>query len=194
LQKDEKHQVILDSALTQFAQYGLRKTSMLNIAEHAGLSRASIYSYFKNKDQIFRSVSIDIHESGLREARVFLKDPSSGDVTSALTEALYARHGRFLALVLESPNGAEMEDEHSRLCGDVVVSTQKQFNDHLARYINMAEAAKRICLSNRGLSAVRVVSLLNLSAVGCKRGCKTPNEYKARIADLVTLFADGLVV
>jgi len=27
--------------------------------------------------------------------------------------------------VLESPKGGEIEDEHSRLCGDVVVSSQK---------------------------------------------------------------------
>jgi len=87
-----------------------------------------------------------------------------------------------------------MEDEHNRLCGDVVVNTQKKFNDQLVRFINMAEAEKRICLSNQGLSAVRVVSLLNLSVVGCKRGCENSNEYKERIVDLVTLFVDGLVV
>ena len=63
-----------------------------------------------------------------------------------------------------------MEDEHSRLCSGVIVGTPKNFNDQLARYINKADAAKRICLSNQGLGAVRIVLLLNLSAVGCKRG------------------------
>ena len=194
MKEDEKRQLILDAALTQFAQYGLRKTSLQDIAEHAGVSRSTIYSYFKNKDQIFRSVSITIHEEGLREATALLKDPFFADVANAISEALYARHGRFLTLVLESAKGAEMEDEHNRLCGDVVVNTQKKFNDQLVRFINMAEAEKRICLSNQGLSAVRVVSLLNLSVVGCKRGCENSNEYKERIVDLVTLFVDGLVV
>ena len=72
--------------------------------------------------------------------------------------------------MLESPKGGEMEDEHSRLCSGVVVSILKNFNDQLARYINKADAAKRICLSKQGLGAVRIVLLLNLSAVGCKRG------------------------
>jgi hypothetical protein len=67
----------------------------------------------------------------------FLQSPSSADVTDAISEALYARHGRFLSLVIEKKGGAEMEDEHGRLCGDVVVSTQKTFNDQLARYINI---------------------------------------------------------
>ena len=194
MKEDTTQQVILEAALTQFVQFGLRKTSLQDIAEQAGVSRPTVYSYFKNKDQIFRKVSIDIHEEGLREARALLKDPSLGDVTSAISEALYARHGRFLTLVLESPRGGEVEDEHSRLCGDVVVSTQKDFNDQLARYIKMAETAKRIRLSNQGLSAVQLVSLLNLSTIGCKRGCKSPNEYKKLIFHLVTLLLDGLVV
>jgi len=43
------------------------------------------------------------------------------------------------------------------------------------------------------MGAERVVLLLNLSAIGCKRGCRSPNEYKERIVDLVTLFFGGLV-
>ena len=125
MKEDEKRQSILDAALTQFAQYGLRKTSMQDIAERAGVSRQTIYASFKNKDQIFRNVSVKIHEEGLREAETLLKDPSSGDVTHAVSQALYARHGRFHSLVLDPPKGGEMEDEHSRLCGDVVVSSQK---------------------------------------------------------------------
>ena len=194
MKEDEKRQLILDAALTQFAQYGLRKTSLQDIAEHAGVSRAAIYLHFKNKDQIFRSVSITLHEEGLRKAGVLLEDPFSADVATTISEALYARHGRFLTLVLESAKGAEMEDEHNRLCGDVVVKTQKIFNDQLVRFINMADAARRICLSNQELSAERLVSLLNLSVVGCKRGCESSIEYKERIVDLVSLFVDGLVV
>jgi AcrR family transcriptional regulator len=56
LQDSAKRQLILDAGLIQFAQFGLRKTSMQDIAEQAGISRASVYSYFKNKDEIFRCV------------------------------------------------------------------------------------------------------------------------------------------
>ena len=191
---EKTQQLILDAALAEFAYHGFQKTTLKDIAAHAGVSRPTIYSFFKNKDQIFRSVSIDIHEKGLREAAALLQDLSLGDVTDAISAALYARHGKFLHLALETKGGAEMEDEHGRLCGDVVVSTQKTFNDQLARYINMAEAAKRICLSNQSLSAEQLVTLLNLSVIGCKRGCTGSDEYKARIARLVTLFFDGLMI
>jgi AcrR family transcriptional regulator len=191
---EKTQQLIIDAAFAEFAHHGFQKTSLKDIAALAGVSRPTVYSFFKNKDQIFRSVAVNIHENGLREACAFLQDPSSADVTDAISEALYARHGRFLSLVIETKGGAEMEDEHGRLCGDVVVSTQKTFNDQLARYINMAEAAKRICLSNQDLSAEQVVTLLNLSVIGCKRGCTSSAEYKERIVNVVTLFFGGLIV
>ena len=191
---EKTQQLILDAAFAEFAHHGFQKTSLKDIAALAGVSRPTVYSFFKNKDQIFRSVAVNIHENGLREACAFLQDPFSADVTDAISEALYARHGRFLSLVIEKKGGAEMEDEHGRLCGDVVVSTQKTFNEQLARYINMAEAAKRICLSNQDLSAEQVVTLLNLSVIGCKRGCTSSAEYKERIVHVVTLFFGGLIV
>ena len=191
---EKTQQLILDAAFAEFAHHGFQKASLKDIAALAGVSRPTVYSFFKNKDQIFRSVAVNIHENGLREACAFLQDPFSADVTDAISEALYARHGRFLSLAIETKGGAEMEDEHGRLCGDVVVSTQKTFNDQLARYINMAEAAKRICLSNQDLSAEQVVTLLNLSVIGCKRGCTSSAEYKERIVHVVTLFFGGLIV
>ena len=56
--KDKKRDAILNAAFNQFSHYSFRKTSMEDIAKAAGISRASIYSYFQNKDDIFRSVSI----------------------------------------------------------------------------------------------------------------------------------------
>jgi AcrR family transcriptional regulator len=191
---EETQQLILDAALAEFAHHGFQKTTLKDIAAQAGFSRPTVYSFFQNKDQIFRSVSIDIHEKGLREASALLQDPSLRDVTDAVSSALYARHGKFLHLALETKGAAEMEDENGRLCGDVVVSTQKTFNELLAQYINMAEAAKRIRLSDQDLSAEQLVTLLNLSVIGCKRACTSSVEYKARIVRLVTLFFGGLIV
>ena len=57
-----KRDAILDAAYRQFSHYSFRKTWMEDIAQAAGISRASIYSYFQNKDDIFRNVSIQLHD------------------------------------------------------------------------------------------------------------------------------------
>ena len=67
-------------------------------------------------------------------------------------------HEPYRSLLKANPWLALPKSRESLTWGEGVVSTQNEFNDQLARYINMAEAAKRICLSNHGLSAVRVVS------------------------------------
>ena len=66
--EDPKRNAILVSAFTQFSGYGFRRTSMEDIATAAGVSRASLYSYFGNKEEIFRCLSASIHEQALADA------------------------------------------------------------------------------------------------------------------------------
>jgi AcrR family transcriptional regulator len=193
LQDSAKRQLILDAGLIQFAQFGLRKTSMQDIAERAGISRASVYSYFKNKDEIFRCVSVDVHEGALSKASGILQNREQGDLVTRLAGALYARHGRFLTLVLNSAQGAELEDEYCRLCGDVVIDYSRRFKDQLKLCIDLAASSGELDLSDRDLTADRVATVLNLSAAGCKRGCVTMDEYSQRIEDLVEMMIGGLM-
>lgn len=44
---------IMESAAAVFQQHGFTKTSMDDIARHAGRSRTTLYKYYKNKDQLF---------------------------------------------------------------------------------------------------------------------------------------------
>ncbi len=193
MQDSAKRQLILDAGLIQFAQFGLRKTSMQDIAERAGISRASVYSYFKNKDEIFRCVSVDVHEGALSKASGILQNREQGDLVTRLAGALYARHGRFLTLVLNSAQGAELEDEYCRLCGDVVIDYSRRFKDQLKLCIDLAASSGELDLSDRDFTADRVTIVLNLSAAGCKRGCVTMDEYSQGIEDLVEMMIGGLM-
>lgn len=57
---DEKNkdvaQRILQAAIKVFDKYGLRKTTMRDIAESAGMSKSSLYYYFRDKKKILSSV------------------------------------------------------------------------------------------------------------------------------------------
>ena len=65
---DLKRESILSAAELQFSRYGFRRTSMQDIAKETGVSRASLYSYFENKEEIFRSLSAKLHEDSLANA------------------------------------------------------------------------------------------------------------------------------
>jgi TetR/AcrR family transcriptional repressor of mexJK operon len=49
---------ILDAAQKRFAHFGLEKTTMNEIAEDLGMSKASLYYYFTDKESIFKEVVI----------------------------------------------------------------------------------------------------------------------------------------
>ena len=54
--KQEKFESILDIAKKMFARYGLRKTSMDEIARMARVAKATIYNYFGSKDRVYMEV------------------------------------------------------------------------------------------------------------------------------------------
>ncbi len=51
--KKEKREKILETAITVFAKRGIANTKMTDIAEAAQIGKGTIYEYFHNKDQIF---------------------------------------------------------------------------------------------------------------------------------------------
>ncbi len=51
--KKEKREKILETAITVFAKKGIAKTKMTDIAEAAQIGKGTIYEYFHSKDQIF---------------------------------------------------------------------------------------------------------------------------------------------
>lgn len=56
VQSKDVAQRILQAAIRVFNKYGLRKTTMRDIAESAGMSKSSLYYYFRDKKKILSSV------------------------------------------------------------------------------------------------------------------------------------------
>ena len=48
----DRDQKILDAAIAVFSRYGVRKATMGDIAEQAGMSRPTLYARYANKDEI----------------------------------------------------------------------------------------------------------------------------------------------
>jgi len=52
LKSAQKHNAILESALTLFSKYGFHNTTIAQIAKNIGISAGSIYSYFPSKNSL----------------------------------------------------------------------------------------------------------------------------------------------
>lgn len=60
--RDLKSNIILDAALSVFAEKGFHETRLEDIAEEAGFSKASLYNYYDNKEVIFLNLVVREHE------------------------------------------------------------------------------------------------------------------------------------
>jgi AcrR family transcriptional regulator len=56
IQKDEVQRRIIDAAYESFWRSGFRRTSVDSIAERAGLTKRTIYAYFRSKDDLLAAV------------------------------------------------------------------------------------------------------------------------------------------
>jgi AcrR family transcriptional regulator len=187
--KDKKRDAILDAAYSQFSHYSFRKTSMEDIAKAAGISRASIYSYFQNKDDIFRHVSIHLHTQAEQRAQISLD--SSATLATRIEGALLARHGPFQKVATESTYGTEIYDEHHRLCSDIVISANNQFLKLLTGTLKSATQSNEIDLKSAGLTATAAAELINFSASGLKQGAKDLPSFERRVKNFVHVFLKG---
>lgn len=76
---DARRRQILDAAHRQFGLKGVDPgaATLDDVAEEAGLSKGSIYSYFKNKDQLLAAVREDAAEQDLSMARDAVDEAAS---------------------------------------------------------------------------------------------------------------------
>lgn len=72
---EEKQRSILTTAARVFAEQGMEKASMAQIAAHAGISKALLYHYYPSKDALIFAI-ISTHLDALDEAIEQSDDPT----------------------------------------------------------------------------------------------------------------------
>jgi AcrR family transcriptional regulator len=87
----EREQRILDAAAALIVRYGYDKTTMNDIADEAGVTRAIAYIHFKNKDALFETL---LYRETQKYMQAWLDDfeanPRAGRISDAFRSALAA--------------------------------------------------------------------------------------------------------
>lgn len=181
---------ILTAATTLFSRYGFKRTTMEDIATGAGLSRASLYLSFRNKEDIFRELARALQEEAIGRAEAALGEP--GPLAERLRLAVEAKSLRMMEIAQTSPHGSELMDENSRLCGDLATESEDRFLEMLAGAFAQADKAGEIDLSAAGLTAKEAAEVFLHSASGLKRLDASLAVYRKRLAAMAGVFVAGL--
>lgn len=109
---------VLDAAYDCLTRYGVRRTTMDDIALRMGVSRSAVYQYVPSKDDAFRQLAARLHTQALRRARE-AATAEDAPYATRIQGVLAAKLDLVRRLTGDSPHTAELLDAKTRLFGDI---------------------------------------------------------------------------
>ena len=134
----QKVEAILQGAMQEFLIYGFAGTTMDRVTAAAGVSKATVYSYFQDKEKLFFALidrAISNHRSGLDRlnSEFFQREP---------TEVLTDLANNFLDRISDRPESLDLirltlaeSKRFPMLAQHMVHSTDSQFIEVVTQYL-----------------------------------------------------------
>ena len=122
---DDKKQQILRAAMRAVTRYGIKRTSMEDIANEADISRPAIYQFFRNKDDVIVSCIDLVIEDAFSVANAACIDICEPKAKTATFYIAYLSF--FHALVVTGSHGQDLQDASNRLGGERMAAAQQKF-------------------------------------------------------------------
>jgi AcrR family transcriptional regulator len=111
-QPDSTRGAILEAARARFLRFGPRKTTMDEVARAAGCSRTTLYSHFRNMEDLYGSLLEQDAEAFIREASGALAtDANAGEKIRRIVEITRRTYARNHVMRLALAGDAEMSLE-----------------------------------------------------------------------------------
>ncbi|WP_404405806.1 TetR/AcrR family transcriptional regulator [Pelagibacterium halotolerans] len=111
----DRRRRILEGAEAVFLRSGLKGTTMEMVAREAGVAKATLYSYFPDKDAIYAAI---IEMMAADKLAAFHRGLAHhGPLDERIGEALAGKLGVAADLLARSPHADEILNEHHRLAG-----------------------------------------------------------------------------
>ena len=188
--KSAKDAAILRAAFECFARYGLRRTSMADIARGAGMSRPALYLHYAGKDDIFNALVRDHFARSEAEVARVLTLP--GTPAETLLAVFHAFDGEAVEAMLNSPHADEILSADGHFNQDEVLKAEARITALLAGWIEAGLSAGRLTLSGLGGTAAEVAATILAAKYGIKAASRDFTSYRSAEARLAAMFGKAL--
>jgi AcrR family transcriptional regulator len=184
---DSRREALLEAAVSVFARYGFRKTSMDEVARAAGVSRQGLYLLFADKEELFRKALTYKLARQLSAAVIALSN--TGDPLEArLVAACDEWAGQFIGTM--GADAADLMCASTSLAGDTLAHYEALFEKALA-YAIEASPLLNFCTA-AGVSPTDAAKALHATARGLKQGSQTRPEFVRGITAAARMFCAPL--
>ncbi|MGI0525828.1 TetR/AcrR family transcriptional regulator [Rhizobium giardinii] len=180
MQFDQKMSHILDAALPVFVRFGFQKTSMIDIARAAGISRASLYQSFKSKEELFRAGSIRAHTRTLDNVAKVLA--GQGSALDRVEMAITVFQRELIAPFGGSADADELFAANMALAADVTLEARTKLLNMLTEALIAGSENKEITLEPLQAQPAQLAHIIFAAMDGIKHaqrgGHKLENDTK----------------
>ena len=188
---EQTRAVLLESAREVFWTRGYLDTRVADIAEHAGVSHGSFYTYFDSKEAVLWAIAADLSERTVRTGRG-VRVEAEGDEVQTIELA----NRRYLEMYLENRKVMRLMEDVATFnpeMSDARAATRKQFVASAKRSIERLQAAGKV---DPGLdpacTATALVAMVSSFAYQMVSAQTAPFELEVAVRTLTTLWARGL--
>lgn len=172
--KEDKKEIILQIARKLFTRYGLKKTSVDDIASKAKIGKATIYYYFNSKQEIFKTVvdrELAILKDAIREA-ISKEDSPEGKLRAFILTRISRTH--------ELVNLYRVTKD---IVTELLPDLEKIRKSHFTEELNilkeiLSEGVKK------GIFKVKRIELTSLAMVSVLKGLEYPWVLEGKTLDI----------
>jgi AcrR family transcriptional regulator len=107
IDENARYKRVIRTAEELFKKVGFRAVTMELVAREANVAKATLYSYFKNKDELYVAVCARMARILRGSVEQALMKPDTS-LDERLAEAVIAKHRPVFTLVRSSPHAAEL--------------------------------------------------------------------------------------
>src|SRR5262245_12488448 len=174
-------------AIDMFTRYGVRRTSIEDIAAAAGIAKGSVYLEFRGKAELFRAAAEQLVTEILAAANAAAADRAL-PLVDRLTELLCAKFWRLHDLVHSRPHAAELIDIKDEVAADLFRSADDRFAALVERVLEAGPWRPRSPYTTADVAAVLLRTAHGTGYGAPRLGAAA---FRKRIRLAVAMILDG---
>ncbi|MEO1249406.1 MAG: TetR/AcrR family transcriptional regulator [Pseudomonadota bacterium] len=158
----QKEEAIVKAAICVMSRYGVKRTTMNDIASAAEISRQTLYNSFANKDEILRAAVRHGCEQSVANVRQdWQEKPALGDRLDSFFQHTVIFYYDFIH---SSPDADDIVSGFNEAGKDEIEKTQIQYQALLKEALDPYEPA----IVKAGMTVAQLADIVCVSAVGYK--------------------------
>jgi AcrR family transcriptional regulator len=188
---EDTRERILEAAIQRFSKFGYRRTSINDVAEEAGLARATVYLYWRRKQDLFVAglERFNARSWNLAEAAA----AKNGSAAERIRATVMAQYGATSDVIHGTPSGHELFQANLQL-GRVVVEEclrhgEKLLNRLLEQGIRDGEFKLQRSSARSAEIAHIIVSFAQNSLLDQRH---TPLSYRKNLRKTLNFILDSI--